>query len=70
MLRVGLGGRSDEQRLDFPVAEEQFTQVQWLLEQEVSCRRFQVRLTDISSNVAIKTISVDASAFPMDNYSR
>lgn len=68
-VRSDDGTWSDTYRVQVPYMEERYTVVTEGLEYVRSCRRFQVRISGMTSTKYIKEIRCDASAFNFDGYS-
>jgi len=64
------GNWSEEFNATLPFVEEQYAYVTIPLELSFSCQKWQMRITDITGNKAIKSIAVEANNYRLWDYSR
>lgn len=61
---------SEEETLNIPFETEDYTMVKLSLNDNRACHKWQIRITDISSNLQIKEIRLDSDNFGLDGYSQ
>jgi len=64
------GDWSDDYTVPLRYTDEKYTIVSETLDRQVNVRRFQLRLTDLSTTKYIKEIRLDSEAFNLDDYVR